>query len=54
MVTGRELDELLDVCPEVELFDLVVAENGALLYDPRDGGGDDACRSASRQRSSPA
>jgi HAD superfamily hydrolase (TIGR01484 family) len=36
LVTGRELDDLLAVFPEVELFDLVVAENGALLYRPGD------------------
>lgn len=34
MVTGRELDELLAIFPEVHLFDWVVAENGALLYQP--------------------
>ena len=34
LVTGRELDELLAVCNCIELFDLVVAENGALLYTP--------------------
>ncbi|MFC5835308.1 HAD-IIB family hydrolase [Nonomuraea insulae] len=34
LVTGRELDDLLDVCPQIALFDLVVAENGGLLYDP--------------------
>ncbi|MFO0864600.1 MAG: HAD-IIB family hydrolase [Gemmataceae bacterium] len=34
MVTGRELGELLAICPEIELFDWVVAENGALLYEP--------------------
>jgi HAD superfamily hydrolase (TIGR01484 family) len=34
MVTGRELGELLAICPEVELFDWIVAENGALLYEP--------------------
>ena len=34
MVTGRELDELKTVCTRLDLFDLVVAENGALLYDP--------------------
>ena len=34
MVTGREIDDLLRVFPEVEMFDLVVAENGALIYDP--------------------
>jgi len=34
MVTGRELDELQTVCPRLDLFDRVVAENGALLYRP--------------------
>ncbi|MEU8106089.1 HAD-IIB family hydrolase [Nonomuraea muscovyensis] len=34
LVTGRELDDLLAVFPHADLFDLVVAENGALLYDP--------------------
>jgi hydroxymethylpyrimidine pyrophosphatase-like HAD family hydrolase len=34
LVTGRELDDLLAVFPHPGLFDLVVAENGGLLYDP--------------------
>ncbi|MEH1827497.1 HAD family phosphatase (plasmid) [Nostoc sp. C052] len=34
LVTGRELDELLQVFTQVDLFDYVVAENGALLYSP--------------------
>jgi HAD superfamily hydrolase (TIGR01484 family) len=34
LVTGRELDELLEILPEIGLFDRVVAENGALLYRP--------------------
>jgi hydroxymethylpyrimidine pyrophosphatase-like HAD family hydrolase len=34
MVTGRELSDLFNVFPAVDLFDRVVAENGALLYDP--------------------
>jgi HAD superfamily hydrolase (TIGR01484 family) len=34
MVTGRELDDLLSVFPRLDLFDRVVAENGALLYTP--------------------
>jgi hydroxymethylpyrimidine pyrophosphatase-like HAD family hydrolase len=34
LVTGRQLGELLAVCPELSPFDFVVAENGALLYDP--------------------
>jgi hypothetical protein len=35
LVTGRELDQLLEILPEIELFDRVVAENGALLYRPQ-------------------
>jgi len=34
LVTGRELDDLLRVMPRVDLFDIVVAENGAVLYRP--------------------
>lgn len=34
IVTGRGLDSLLYVCPQVKIFDLVVAENGAILYFP--------------------
>lgn len=34
LVTGRELDELVGIFPEVDRFDRVVAENGALLYEP--------------------
>ncbi len=34
LVTGRELGELLGIFPQIELFDRVVAENGALLYRP--------------------
>ncbi len=35
MVTGRELDELLGHLGETqELFDRIVAENGALVYEP--------------------
>jgi hydroxymethylpyrimidine pyrophosphatase-like HAD family hydrolase len=37
MVTGRELDDLLRVFPRIDLFDRVVAENGALLYRPATG-----------------
>jgi hydroxymethylpyrimidine pyrophosphatase-like HAD family hydrolase len=36
LVTGRELDELHAVFPRAELFDRIVAENGALLYRPLD------------------
>jgi HAD superfamily hydrolase (TIGR01484 family) len=36
LVTGRELEDLLDIFPEITLFEWVVAENGALLYRPSD------------------
>jgi hydroxymethylpyrimidine pyrophosphatase-like HAD family hydrolase len=35
LVTGRELDELLELFKGIGVCDLVVAENGAVLYDPR-------------------
>jgi hydroxymethylpyrimidine pyrophosphatase-like HAD family hydrolase len=34
MVTGRQLSDLHTVFPRIELFDRIVAENGAVLYDP--------------------
>ncbi len=34
MVTGRHLDDLRRVFPSLDVFDRVVAENGAVLYDP--------------------
>jgi len=34
LVTGRELPQLLEIFPEIGLFDRVVAENGGLLYRP--------------------
>jgi hydroxymethylpyrimidine pyrophosphatase-like HAD family hydrolase len=34
MVTGRRLDDLLAVCTRPKLFDLIVAENGAVIYEP--------------------
>lgn len=34
LVTGRELPDLKQLFPELDLFDKVVAENGALLYTP--------------------
>jgi len=34
LVTGRNLPDLKRVFPELQLFDRVVAENGALIYDP--------------------
>jgi len=37
LATGRELADLLRVFPRADLFDRIVAENGALLFDPADG-----------------
>jgi len=37
LVTGRELPELLAIFKPIDLFDRVVAENGALLYRPATG-----------------
>src|ERR1051326_5212070 len=34
LVTGRELHEVLAIFPHCDLFDRIVAENGALLYRP--------------------
>jgi hydroxymethylpyrimidine pyrophosphatase-like HAD family hydrolase len=34
LVTGREVNALMRALPEYPLFDLIVAENGALLYRP--------------------
>jgi HAD superfamily hydrolase (TIGR01484 family) len=36
LVTGRELDDLLRVCPRPDLFDCIVAENGAVVHTPAD------------------
>ncbi|MGH7722969.1 MAG: HAD family hydrolase [Candidatus Dormibacteria bacterium] len=37
LVTGRILDELLDICDDLDVFDLAVLENGALTYNPATG-----------------
>ncbi len=37
LVTGRELGDLARVCPELDLFDRVIVENGAVLHRPRTG-----------------
>ena len=34
LVTGRQLDDLLDVFPRADVFMRIVAENGAVLYRP--------------------
>jgi HAD superfamily hydrolase (TIGR01484 family) len=36
LVTGRQLPDLLDILPRIDLFDRVVVENGAVLYRPHD------------------
>jgi HAD superfamily hydrolase (TIGR01484 family) len=35
LVTGRIIPQLRDVFPQMDICDLIVADNGALLYDPR-------------------
>src|SRR5262249_37339253 len=35
LVTGRELDSLISIFPEMAIFDLVVAENVGVLFDPQ-------------------
>jgi hydroxymethylpyrimidine pyrophosphatase-like HAD family hydrolase len=37
LVTGRQIEDLEHVFPEVAMFDLVVAENGPVLYQPGSG-----------------
>lgn len=34
LVTGRRIDDLVRVCPDLSLFDAVVAENGAVYLRP--------------------
>ena len=34
LVSGRELEDLKSVFPDIRLFDRVVAENGGVLYEP--------------------
>jgi HAD superfamily hydrolase (TIGR01484 family) len=34
LVTGRDIDDLIKVFPRLDLFDRIVAENGALVYRP--------------------
>jgi HAD superfamily hydrolase (TIGR01484 family) len=37
LVTGRQLPDLVEIFPELDRFELVVAENGAVLFDPETG-----------------
>jgi HAD superfamily hydrolase (TIGR01484 family) len=48
MVTGRELPDLKHIFPALELFDCVVAENGALLYLPKTRQETSLCEGPSR------
>jgi hypothetical protein len=34
LVTGRELHDLIQIFPRIDLFHRIVAENGGVLYDP--------------------
>lgn len=43
LITGRSLDNLRTVFSDLSLFDLVVAENGALLFDPALGSEEPLC-----------
>ncbi len=45
LITGRALDDLRTVFSDLSLFDLVVAENGALLFDPALGSEELLCAS---------
>jgi HAD superfamily hydrolase (TIGR01484 family) len=47
MVTGRELPQLKEVCPILNRFEWVVAENGALLHCPSDNTTELLCEPAS-------
>ncbi|MFL5814284.1 MAG: HAD family hydrolase [Bdellovibrionia bacterium] len=35
LVTGREIPDLRAVCHRLDLFDLIIGENGAVLVDPK-------------------
>lgn len=35
LITGRRLSHLQESCPDLSQFDFIVAENGAVVYDPR-------------------
>lgn len=34
LVTGREIHDFERVCPQLDLFDRIVTENGAVVFDP--------------------
>jgi HAD superfamily hydrolase (TIGR01484 family) len=35
LATGRRLEDVRTVCPYIDAFSQVVAENGALVFDPK-------------------
>ena len=35
LITGRRLEDLFETFPQLSIFDSVVAENGAVVYEPR-------------------
>jgi hypothetical protein len=35
LVTGREVEDLKNIFPQIRIFELVVAENGGLIYNPK-------------------
>ncbi len=37
LVTGRNMDEIVEIFPRLDLFDRVVSENGAVVYCPQTG-----------------
>ena len=43
LITGRTVDDLRTVFSELSAFDMVVAENGALLFDPARGSEEYLC-----------
>ncbi len=43
LITGRALDDLRKVFSQLSLFDIVVAENGAVLFDPAHGSEEPLC-----------
>jgi len=51
MVTGREMPDLQSVCPVLDRFEWIVAENGALLFRPADGFSQLLCPGASAELS---
>lgn len=38
LITGRQLEDLRTVAPDLSLFDVIVAENGAVVFSPAEGG----------------